>query len=558
MKPGKVIGAATLLALVGTGGAWAQEPIAHDAEYYVLEAQHGEQWAADDKTVDTKLAEFREKNGGKPPNIINILIDDIGFGDLGIPELNAIRGYKTPAINQFADEGMRLARMYTEPSCTPTRVAMMTGRQPHRNGMGDTAVDIAGFGLADKEVTLAELLSEAGYNNIHIGKWHMGDIAESWPTNQGFDFASYPIHQQGQLTIFNDDAANEEVTVGIGENNYDSRFTLDRTFRPDASAMVTVVEGTRGKPTREVHMEPGERWTQAKYDEMNDRFQQQTLDSLRELAGKDAPFFLQYWPVIPLYNVRTTTEKFTTPNGGTFVESMKQLDGWVGEIMAEMETLGIAENTIVIIMGDNGHFTKYSPQSGYTPMIFRGGKGDTTEGGVRVDAFVRWPGMIEADSIVGDIVQVSDLYTTLARIAGATDGIPRDRVIDGVDQSALMLEGETKGRRDTVMIYSGNSLKAVVKEQYKLNVPGAGENPIGAKFYDLFRDTREEWPVSTEIGAWGGQEFVRVIQRHLQRKQKYPDEPAATARPYEGIENLRPESVSAVEAFLMKQAAPMK
>jgi arylsulfatase len=533
----------------------AQE-IAHDSEYYVLKSQHAEQWAADNKSVDAKLAEFQEKNGGRPPNIINILIDDIGFGDLGIPELNAIRGYKTPAINQFADEGMRLSRMYTEPSCTPTRVAMMTGRQPHRNGMGDTAVDIAGFGLADKEVTLAEVLSQVGYNNIHIGKWHMGDIAESWPTNQGFDFASYPIHQQGQLTIFNDDAADEEVTVGIGENNYDSRFTMDRTFRPDASAMMTVVESTKGGAVREVHMKPGERWTQAKYDEMNDRFQQQTLENLRELAGKDAPFFLQYWPVIPLYNVRTTTDKFTTPNGGTFVESMKQLDGWIGEIMAEMEKLGIADNTIVIIMGDNGHFTKYSPQSGFTPMIYRGGKADTTEGGVRVDAFVRWSGMIEADSIVNDIVHVSDLFTTVARLAGATDGIPRDRLIDGVDQSALLLEGETKGRRDTVFLYSGNSLKAVVKEQYKLNVPKAGENPIAAKFYDLFRDTREEWPVSTEVGAWGGQEFVRVIQRHKLRKKKYPDEPAALGRPYEGIENIRPETVAAVEAFLMKQAAP--
>ena len=75
---------------------------------------------------------------------------------------------------------MRMARMYTEPSCTPTRVAFMTGRQPHRNGMGNTAVDISGFGLAKKEVTLAEILSEVGYNTAHIGKWHMGDIKEAW------------------------------------------------------------------------------------------------------------------------------------------------------------------------------------------------------------------------------------------------------------------------------------------------------------------------------------------------------------------------------------------
>ena len=434
----------------------------------------------------------------------------------------------------------------------------MTGRQPHRNGMGETAVDIAGFGLADKEVTLAEVLSDAGYNTVHIGKWHMGDILEAWPNQQGFDFAAFPIHQQGQLTIFNDDAADAEVSIGIGKNNYDDKFTIDNWFRPDASHMATGVEGKKGETVREVFMEPGERWTQAKYDEMNDRYQRQTMEHLRDLAGKDEPFFLQYWPLIPISDPRTTYDKYTTPNGGTYVEQMKKLDGWIGDIMDEMDKLGIANNTLLVVMGDNGHFTKYSPQSGYTPMIYRGGKGYTTEGGVRVDAFARWPGMIGEYEIVNDIVHVTDLFTSIARIADATKYIPTDRIIDGVDQTGLMLEGETHGRRDHVFIYSGNSLKAVVKEQYKLDVPGAGENAIIANFYDLFRDTREELPVATEIGAWGGSEFVRIIQRHKQRMVKYPAEPPAFGRPYEGIDNLRPETVEAVEVFLIKQATPTK
>ena len=548
----------TLLAsaIMACSSTWAKE-IIHDADYYILEAQHKEQWIATDKTVDAKLAAFREQNNGKSPNIVYILIDDIGFGDLGIPELNAVRGYKTPAINKFSDEGMRFVRMYTDPSCTPTRVAFMTGRQPHRNGMGDTAVDISGFGLADKEVTIAEVLSDAGYNTAHIGKWHMGDIEEAWPINQGFDYAAFPIHQQGQLTLFHVDAANEEVSIGIGENNYDSKFTKDRWFRPDASAMVTGLEGKKGEKPREVHMEPGEVWNQKKYDEMNLRYQKQALENLRELAKKDEPFFLQYWPLIPLVGPRSTLAQYTTPNGGIYVEHMKLLDNWIGQILDEMDTLGIADNTLVVIMGDNGHFTKYSPGSGYTPMIYKGGKGYTTEGGVRVDAFARWPGMIEADSIVGDIVQVTDLFTTIARVCGAKDKLPTDRILDGVDQTALMLEGETHGRRDTVYIYSGNSLKCVVKEQYKLEVPGAGENAIVADFYDLYRDTREEWPVATEVGAWGGAEFVRVIQRHKMRMQKYPDEGPALGVPYEGIENLRPETKAAVEAFLVKQKTPM-
>ncbi len=237
---------------------------------------------------------------------------------------------------------------------------------------------------------------------------------------------------------------------------------------------------------------------------------------------------------------------------------MKLLDEWIGDILDEVDTLGLTDNTLIVIMGDNGHFTKYSPQSGYSAMIYRGGKGDSTEGGVRVDAFARWPGMIEADSIVGDIVHVTDLFTTIARLAGAYAQVPRDRILDGVDQSALLLEGETYGRRDTTFIYEGSKLSAVVKEQYKLKVPGPGENAIVAKFYDLYRDTREELPVGTEIGAWGGAEFVRILQRHKMRLQKYPDEGPALGIPYDGVENQRPETKAAVEAFLFKRSTPMK
>jgi arylsulfatase len=531
--------------------------LVHDAEFYVLKQQNAERWAQEDRALDERLEAFRKNNGGKPPNIFYILIDDIGFGDLGSETLNAIRGYKTPAINTIAREGMRLARMYTEPSCTPTRVAFMTGRQPFRNGMGNTAVDISGFGLADEEVTLAEVLSEAGYNTVHIGKWHMGDIREAWPNMQGFDYAAFPIHQQGQLTIFHDDAADEEVSIGIGDNNYDDRYTIDRWLRTDASAMVTGVEGSRGETVREVHMQPGERWTEAKYHAMNVRYQEQTMEHLRKLAAEDEPFFLQYWPLYPLTGPRTTTDEYTTPNGGVYVEKMKLLDQWIGELMQEMEKLGVADNTLVVVMGDNGHFTKYSSQSGYTPMIFKGGKGYTTEGGVRVDAFVRWPGMIEADSVAGDIVHVTDLFTTIARLGGAMDEIPTDRIIDGVDQTSLLLNGDTYSRRDYVFLYNINALEAVIKEQFKLKIPGGKiENAIIADFYDLFRDTREEWPVSTEVGAWGGAKFVRMVKRHLARKQKYPDQGPATGMPYQGIENLRPESQAAVQEFLFMMNTP--
>ncbi len=546
----------TLAAAAST--AVAQDAvIKHDSEYYILEAQHSEQWAEDNAAVDALLEDFKSKNDGRPPNILSVLIDDMGFGDMGIPELNAVRGYETPNINAFSDQAMRMVRMYTEPSCTPTRVAQMTGRLPVRMGMGDTTVDIAGFGLPAGEVTLAEVLKQAGYATSHVGKWHMGDIAESWAMNQGFDYAQHAIHQQGQLTIFHDDAIREQVSVGIAD--FDPVYTLDDMFRPDASAMMTVIEGEAGGPIREIRMTPGERWNSAKYDEMNQAYQDKTIAELKRLAATDSPFFLQYWPMIPLDNTRTGRNGPESPNGGLYVDKMQQLDAWLGDIFLELDELGLAENTVVIVMGDNGHFTKYAPQSGFSPMIYKGGKGDTSEGGVRVDAFIRWPGMIEADSMINNIIHVSDLYTTLSRFAGAEEFIPTDRLVDGVDQSAsILFEDEAKGRRDSVIVYSVDKPKAIVKDKLRLNLPGPGESPILAEFFDIYRDTHEKYPVSTEVGAWGGQEFVRILGRHLARKEKYPDGPPAYGVPYEGVENIRPETAKAVEAFQLKRAAVQK
>ena len=136
---------------------WPQDaPIIRDAEYKILEVQNGEAWASDDQEIASKLAELREKNGGKPPNIVYILLDDVGFGEISMDELSVIRGYKTPNMTAMANDGLSMMRMYTEPSCTPTRVAMMTGRYPIRTGTTEAKATLAGDGLAGDEVTIAE------------------------------------------------------------------------------------------------------------------------------------------------------------------------------------------------------------------------------------------------------------------------------------------------------------------------------------------------------------------------------------------------------------------
>ena len=118
----------TALIFLTSGSLAFSKDIIHDAEYYIIEAQNGEQWASDDIAISQKLSAFRKSNGGKPPNFIYILLDDVGFGEVGSKELSVVRGYDTPNIDSLAKSGMSLQRMYSEPSCTPTRVAMMTGR----------------------------------------------------------------------------------------------------------------------------------------------------------------------------------------------------------------------------------------------------------------------------------------------------------------------------------------------------------------------------------------------------------------------------------------------
>ena len=530
--------------------AQAAKPLIHDAEYYILEAQNGEQWQADDKAIAAELAEIRERNGGKPPNIVYILLDDLGYGEIGTPGLTPSRGYSTPNIDALASEGLTLMRMYAEPSCTPTRVAMMTGRYPVRTGLTEAKATLAGDGLAAEEVTLAEVLQEAGYYTSHVGKWHMGDIEQAYANNQGFMHAEFPIHQQGQLAIMSEEAQLADVIRGVDPDTQLQTYTLDETFVANPSHMVTGVEQRDGK-LYEVDLKPGEKWSQTKYREMNERYQRNAITQLQELAKQDKPFFLNYWPLFPLTFVPADIQKVRTLNGGTVAESIVEVDEWIGQIVAEVDRLGIAENTIIIVMGDNGPFMQYAGVAGVSDRVYRGGKADVLEGGVRVNAYMRWKGVLEPGSHASDIIHVSDLFTTFARLAGASDELPRDRVIDGVDQSGVLLLGDAHGRRDYVHIYDGPHLKAVVKNKYKMHMPPPGTNPIAAHLFDLYRDPREERPIdSIKYGPWAGGQFAGMVKRHMAYKMKYPDRPPTLGVPYEGIEDLRPETQFLIKIFM--------
>jgi arylsulfatase len=533
---------------LGGGAVAAKEggEIVHDGEYYFLEAQFGEQWAKEDQEIDAKLAEIRKKNGGKRPNILYVLIDDVSFGQMGNRTLNYVTGISTPRVNKLAEEGVSLMRMYTEPSCTPTRAAFLTGRHPVRVGIKEVKVALVGEGLAKDEVTIAEVLSEAGYNTSHVGKWHQGDIEESYPHNQGFDYAAFPLHQQVQLSLMTKEGAQSNNLLGWHHKTQSGEFAIDKRFKP--YGLVTGLEAKKGETAREVDLKPGEEWTQAHYIKMNERYQRQTLEQLQALAKQDKPFFLQYWPLWPL-NFVHDGEQNQSLNGGFHAEKLQLIDGWLGDIFDEVDRLGIAENTLIVLMADNGLMYHYEGTSGLTQLIYRGGKTNHLEGGVRVDAFARWPGVIEAGSAAGDIIHVTDLYTTFARVAQATEYIPRDRVIDGIDQTALLLNGEHHGRRDYVYIYENEILRSIVKQEFKMHMPVPGVPGAAAPAYNLYRDPREEHP-QVGIALWSGASFQDMAQRHMMTIAKYPHAKLGRGRPYEGIENLRPESKEVVETFM--------
>ena len=347
------------------------------------------------------------------------------------------------------------------------------------------------------------------------------------------------------------EAVEADVIRGSDPTSQLQTYTLDNTFVTNPSHMVTGVEVRDGK-LYEIDLEAGEEWTQTHYREMNERYQANALDQLRKLAAQDKPFFLNYWPLFPLTFIPSDIEEAQTINGGTVAQSIVEVDEWVGEIVAEVDRLGIADNTIIMVMGDNGPFMQYAGITGQSDRVYRGGKADSLEGGVRVNAYIRWPAAIEPGSTAGDIIHVSDLFTTFAQFAGAMDEVPTDRVIDGVDQSSMMLLGDTHGRRDYVHIYEGHLLKAVVKNKYKMHMPPPGSNPIAAHIFDLTRDPREERPAdSIKYGPWAGGQFANMIMRHMAYKKKYPDRPLPHAMPYDGIENLRPETLEMLRVFAL-------
>ncbi len=521
--------ASCLLAVVTTANA---KDIVQDSEYYILKAQHGDKWAKEDAQIQEKLAALEKKHGTKP-NIIHIMWDDIAVGDIGVPHNQMNRGFTTPNINKFAAEGQYYSRMYTEPSCTPTRAAFQTGRHAVRSGMYNVSFPYEYGGMSGSEVTIAEVLSKSGYATAFYGKGHLGDIEESYMTNMGYDEALWTPYNQVPSMYTDRGEIGPMYPTSVNPDLYpNDPYDLDKGWRPDG--YVWALEGTKGGAVREWGTAPNEDY----YYNIDKEAQKRAISFIKKNARAKKPFFISYQPVGVHFLGRKPGERNKTLTKAIIYEMLADFEEWLPTLLKTLKDEGVEENTLVILMADNGPMTHDGPP-GMAEVLYRGGKGDAWEGAVRVPFLVRWPGVIAPNQIVGDMIHVSDLYTTFATLAGATDNIPRDRIIDGLNQTSLLFNGDTNGRRDYMYIYTGNILASQVKGRFKRRWVGELPGLSGSAFYDLYNDPKEIHPKMLP-GFTTKPMFDIMRQRHELWIKKYPHTKHVRGMPLRGLENPRP------------------
>jgi arylsulfatase len=368
--------------------------------------------------VDAKLA----ARGGKRPNVLVVVFDDVGWGDFGCYGGGVAVGAPTPHLDRLARSGMLLTSCYSEPSCTPSRASLMTGRLPVRHGLLRPPMYGDPGGLHG-EVTLAALLSDAGYVTQAVGKWHMGENEESQPQHVGFDDFYGFLSVSDMYTEWRDPYFFPEVAYSEARTRWIENQPFSKCF----------VHATRGGPIEDV-----EEVTIPVLSELDDRWCGYSQDFIRARAGGEEPWFL-YHCTRGAHFDNYPQERFlgSSPAKHPYKDTIVELDDIVGRLIATLEETGQLEDTLVFVTSDNGPEMETWPDAGYSP--FRSAKGSTWEGSQRVPGIVSWPGTIDADRASDGLFSLMDLFPTVLRLAGAEDAIPTDRFIDGVDQTSFLL-----------------------------------------------------------------------------------------------------------------------
>ncbi len=535
-QKGYLAGYGTLLVFMFTMGglgesAFGQEPVEkkkgpqHDAPYYEFRKRNSDKWAREDKTIDDKLAALKAKFG-KRPNIIFILTDDIGWGELGWQGGGKHRGTPTPTLDRLAREGMRFWSAYAEPSCTPSRIAINTGRHPVRTGLLSVLWPGQPEGLSPKEVTIAEVLSDAGYHTAMWGKWHLGDHDEHSPTNQGYDYAYYglfngaPDAWQDSKDFYDKPTPFKAPFMDFpGYDKYEELTGINL----DVAGYVA----EKGKARKPIEGPAGKLGI-GRQEHFENASNEQMIRWLKEKNKTDKPFFI-YWAsyALQITGAQSHQNDPGVDRANAQASMMALHNEHVAKLVKALEDEGISENTLIVWFSDNGPMYAFWPTASYT--LLRGEKGETLEGGVRVPAQAYWPGTIKPDQDPIDMIHITDLFTTAARIAGATGKIPGDRVIDGIDQTALLLLGEGHGRRNYMMYYSGAHLAAFRHENFKIHVVPAHGGLPGMEFYNIRRDPGEKYG-ALYAGLFAVTPIQNFLRSHTEMIKKFPHRDPSESR----------------------------
>ena len=450
------------------------------------------------------------------PNIVLVFLDNFGWGEPGFNGGGIIRGAPTPRLDTLASEGLRLTNFNVEVQCTPSRSAIMTGRYAIRSGNGTVPLGEGVYGLVQWEVTMAEMLSEAGYATGMYGKWHLGRTEGRFPTDQGFD-----------------------EWYGVPNSTDESVYSSLKEFTKSGLPETFVMDGKKGNIPEKV------RPYRLDYRPLIDRdLTDRAISFMRRQAEAKRPFFV-YLPYTATHFPTMPHPDFVGKSGnGPWGDLLMQIDSYTGELLDTIDELGLAEDTIFIFTADNGPEALSAGESSITVETgIHGSAGPWRstlftgyEGALRVPFAIRWPNKIKAGRVSDEIVHEMDLFPTLSRIAGGN--IPQDRVIDGIDMSEFIQGQREESGREGFIVYMGNDIFGVKWHNWKLHFKEqTGWNGVLREYtmpraYNLMNDPQERDNVLFPH-TWLPKAALPQLEEHVVSLREHTPIPSGTLDPYQ-------------------------